>query len=220
MVWMLLSLSYFWFVLRAMKLCFNLLIMAITMLIIHPQYPHCHAPIYQLHFITIPRSMHGRHPHPSSPSPFLSLTTIPIPHPYAWNLVYLAAHHARVQLISTGTPKVARLHAWDPCMQAAPPLTFSLHTLRQQGACSPHLRRYRLSWSLPLSAARRRPRRLHQQRALQGPGRPCDPHHSTTAFVPPAAKGSVRRCYPGGGVDGGGMGALGLPMLALYLGLS
>ena len=138
MVWMLLFLSYFWFVLRAMKLCFNLLLMAITMLIIHPQYPHCHAPIYQLHFITIPRSMHGRHPHPSSPSPFLSLAAIPIPHPHARNLVYLAAHHARVQLISTGTPKAARLHVWDPCMQAASSLTSSLHAPRQQGACSPH----------------------------------------------------------------------------------
>ena len=137
MVWMLLSLSYFWFVLRAMKLCFNLLLMVITVLIIHPQYPHRHAPIYQLHFITIPRSMHGCHPHPSSQSPFLSLTAIPILHPRARNLVYLAAHHPRVQLISTGSPKAARLHACVPCMQAAPSLFFFLlHAPRRQGVCS------------------------------------------------------------------------------------
>ena len=89
MVWMLLFLPYFWFVLRAMKLCFNLLLMAITMLIIHPQYPHCHAPIYHLPFITTPHSMHGRHPHPSSPSLIFLLHTRrqrgPCPSPAAIN---------------------------------------------------------------------------------------------------------------------------------------
>ena len=121
-----------------MKLCFNLLLMVITVLIIHPQYPHCHAPIYQLHFITIPRSMHGCHPHPSSQSPFLSLTAIPILHPRARNLVYLAAHHPRVQLISTGSPKAARLHACVPCMQAAPSLIFFCCMHRVDKASAPH----------------------------------------------------------------------------------
>ena len=102
-----------------------------------PQYPHCHALIYQLHFITIRHSMHGRHPHLSSPSSFLSLVDILIPHPRARNLVYLAAHHARVQLVSTRTPKAARLHACVPCTQAAPSLIFFLlHAPRWQGPCS------------------------------------------------------------------------------------
>ena len=170
---MLLSLSYFWLVLRAMKLCFNLLLMAITVLIIHPQYPHRHAPIYQLHFITIPRSMHDRHRHPSSPSPFLSLAAIPIPHPHARNLVYLAAHHARVQLISTGTPKAARLHACVPCMQAAPSLIFFCCMHRVDKASAPHPA---APGAQPLTppphmtrvSSLRRSRRLHLQRSCPG----------------------------------------------------
>ena len=108
----------------------------ITMLIIHPQYPHYHAPIYHLPFFTTPHSMHGCHPHPSPPSLFLSLATILIPHPRARNLVDSAAHHAHVQLASTGIPKAARLHACVPCTQAAPSLIFLLCMRRQQGPCS------------------------------------------------------------------------------------
>ena len=74
--------------------------------------------------VLTPHSMHGRHPHPSSPSLFLSLAAILLPHPRVRNLVDLAAHHAHVQLASTGTPKVARLHARVPCMQATPSLIF------------------------------------------------------------------------------------------------
>ena len=96
----------------------------ITMLIIHPQYPHYHAPIYHLPFVTTPHSMHGCHPYPSPPILFLSLAAILIPHPRARNLVDLAAHHAHVQLASTGIPKAARLHACVPCTQAAPSLFF------------------------------------------------------------------------------------------------
>ena len=82
--------------------------------------------------------MHDRHRHPSSPSPFLSLAAMPIPHPHARNLVYLAAHHARFQLISTGTPKVVRLHACVPCMQAAPSLIFFCCMHRVDKASAPH----------------------------------------------------------------------------------
>ena len=86
--------------------------------------------------VLTPHSMHGRHPHPSSPSLFLSLAVILLPHPHVRNLADLAAHHAHVQLASTGIPKAARLHACVPCTQAAPSLIFLLHAPHRQGACS------------------------------------------------------------------------------------
>ena len=90
----------------------------------------------QWSFVLTPHSMHGRHPHPSSPSLFLSLAAVLLPHPHERNLVDLAAHHVHVQLASTGTPKAARLHARVLCMQAAPSLIFLLRTWCQQGPCS------------------------------------------------------------------------------------
>ena len=99
---MLLSLSFFLYVWRARKLCFNLLLVAITMLIIHPQYPHCHAPIYHLPFITTPHSMHGRHPHPSSPSL--------LPSPAAMAATSLGCH---------GTAATAHLSMVPPALGAS-----------------------------------------------------------------------------------------------------
>ena len=92
---------------------FTHLLMTITMLIIHPQYPHCYAPIYPapciihptlcslnpsnpLHFITISRSMHGYHPHIPT-STFLSLHHAMHPEPSRLRM----AMHGHILPIST-----------------------------------------------------------------------------------------------------------------------